>query len=404
YDGYYGVQRAARLLDLLDAREYATIQNEAHLAAGKTPPLEFAYPDALGRGTDWQEAIFQTAPIMSHQLTITGGAEKSHHAFTANYFTQSGIIGGPKANFQRITTRLNSSYDINKWLTLGNNVGFTWFKRNALSENSEFTSPVIRALNMDPITPVRKADGTFAYSNYADTDITNPVNAIEQTHNAWTSYRMVGNVFANIKLGGGFSFQTTGSMDITFSQQRLFYPKFDLSSVPSISEAPAAEKSLTNSVAFADYIWSNRQWENVLTWDKNFNDRHHFTMIAGTTALLNNFEVTGGSNTNLPSNDVKDAFIDNTIDPASARPFQSVSESSLLSYFSKANNEYKDKYFFSATLRADGSSRFGRNNRYGYFPSFSAGWILSKEDFWKSNAISYLKLRASWGQNGNDRI
>src|SRR5690606_1673897 len=112
----------------------------------------------------------------------------------------------------------------------------------------------------------------------------------------------------------------------------------------------------------------------------------------------------GGSNTNLPSNDVKDAFIDNTIDPASARPFQSVSESSLLSYFTKANYEYKDKYLFSATLRADGSSRFGRNNRYGYFPSFSAGWILSKEDFWKSNAISYLKLRASWGQNGNDRI
>ena len=117
YEGYYGVQRVGRLLDLLNASEYATLQNEAYLAAGKTPPLEFANPSVLGNGTDWQEAIFQTAPMSNHQITISGGGEKTNHNLSANYFSQDGIVGGPKANFQRATVRLNSSYDVKSWLT-----------------------------------------------------------------------------------------------------------------------------------------------------------------------------------------------------------------------------------------------------------------------------------------------
>ncbi|MBK8348355.1 MAG: TonB-dependent receptor [Saprospiraceae bacterium] len=404
YDGYYGLQRAGRLLDLLTASEYATLQNEAHIAAGKTPPAEFANPSVLGRGTDWQEAIFETAPIMSHQLQFTGGGASSAHTLSANYFSQDGIVGGPKANFQRATVRLNSSYDLKSWLTLGNNLGFTWLKRNGLSENNEYNSPLIRAFNMDPVTPVRKANGTFAYSNYTDTDIANPVNAIQQTYNTWTSNRLVGNVFGNVNLGKGFSFRSTVSLDVTFAVQRTFNPRFDLSNIPSISEAPSAEKNLVNSVGVGNNTWNNKQIENVLTWQKTINDKHAITLIAGTGAISNRYDGNGGGNTNLPSNDPKDAYISNTIDPASQRPYQVASESSLLSYFTKGNYELKNKYLFSGTLRADGSSKFGKNNRFGYFPSFSAGWIVSRENFWKSKSISSLKLRASWGQNGNDRI
>ncbi len=405
YDGYYGVQRVARLRDLLNASEYAAYQSEAYLAAGKTPPAEFANPSALGVGTDWQEAIFETAPIMSHQLTFAGGGTSSAHTLTASYFKQDGIVGGPKARFERATVRLNSNYDLKPWLSLGNNIGFTWLQRNVLTENSQFNSPLIRALNIDPITPVRKADGTFAYSNYADTDIANPVNAIALTNDRWNSNRLVGNVYANMDLGKGFSFRSTVSMDITFANQRIFNPKFDLSNIPSISEAPVAEKRLINSVGVGNFTWNNKQIENVLTWQKKFSDRHNLTLIAGTGALSNRYDANGGGNTNLPSNDPKDAYISNTIDPiASQSAYQYANESSLLSYFTKANYELSDKYLFSGTLRADGSSRFGRNNRFGYFPSVSAGWILSREEFWKSNFISTFKLRASWGQNGNDRI
>ncbi len=405
YDSYYGIQRVSRLLDLLNAREYATLQNEAYLAAGKTPPVEFANPAALGAGTDWQEAIFESAPIMSHQLMFTGGGATTAHTLSANYFSQDGIVGGPKSNFQRATVRLNSSYELKPWLTLGNNIGFTWLKRNGLTENSQFNSPLIRAINMDPVTPIRKADGTFAYSNYTDTDIANPVNGIAQTHDTWTSNRMVGNVYSNINFGKGFSFRTTLSMDVTFGVQRVFRPRFDLSNIPSISEAPAAEKNLINSVGVANNTWNNKQVENVLTWQKSINEKHSITLIGGTGALSNRFDGNGGGNTNLPSNDPKDAYISNTIDPiASQSAYQYAYESSLLSFFAKANYELSNKYLFSGTLRADGSSKFGKNNRFGYFPSFSAGWIISKENFWTSKSISNLKLRASWGQNGNDRI
>ncbi|MCC6413847.1 MAG: TonB-dependent receptor [Saprospiraceae bacterium] len=405
YDAYYGIQSPARLLDLLDATEYATLQNEAFLAAGQVPRPEFVDPAVLGEGTDWQEAIFQTAPIMSHQLTFAGGAERSAYTLSGNYFSQDGIVGGEKANFQRATVRFNGMHDLKSWLTIGNNLGFTWLKRNGLTENSQYNSPLIRALNMDPTTPVRKADGTFAYSQYADTDIANPVNAIEQTYDTWTSNRLVGNVFGDVKLAKGLTFRTTYSMDVTFAVSNRFFPRFDLSNVPSISDAPAAEKNLVNSVGVANNTWKNWQWENVMTYTKNFNEKHDLTLIAGTTALSNRFDTNGGANTNLPSNDPDDAYIGNTIDPIESQSaFQSASESSLFSMFGKANYELNNTYLFSATFRADGSSRFGANNRFGFFPSFSAGWIASHEDFWNINAINFFKIRASWGQNGNDRI
>lgn len=405
YDAYYGIQRASRLVELLNAEEYATLMNEAYIAAGKVPLPEFAQPDVLGRGTDWQEAVFGHAPISSHQLTIRGGAEKSDYSLSGSYFNQDGIIGGDKSNFKRATVRLNGNHDLKNWLTLGNAIGFTWLQRNALIENTQYDSPLIRALNIDPVTPVRKANGTYAYSNYTDTDIANPVNGIEQTHNNWTTYRLVGGVHGDIRLARGLTFRSAFSTDITFAQQRNFYPKFDLSNLPHISEAPPAEKRLVNSVGIANHNWRNIQWENYVTWNTVFGQKHNLTLIAGTTALTNRYDGSGGGNTNLPSNDPKDAFIGNTIDPIESQTaWQTAYESALLSWFGKANYEWNNRYLLSATLRVDGSSRFGRNNRYGWFPSFSAGWVISEESFWNISAIDFLKLRASWGQNGNDRI
>lgn len=405
YDAYYGIQRPGRLLDLLDAREYATLQNEAYVAAGKTPLPELANPEALGRGTDWQEAIFQHAPIASHQLTFAGGGERSAYTLSGNYFSQDGIVGGEKSNFKRATVRLNSTHDLKKWLTIGENLGFTWLQRKALSENNQYNSPLIRALNMDPITPIRKADGTFAYSNYSSTDIANPVNGIEQTHNTWRSNRLVGSVFGDIKLAKGLTFRSAFSLDATFAVQRFFNPHYDLSNIPSLSEAPAAEKQLVNSVGVGNNNWRNWQWENVLTWQKIVKEHHDIAFIAGTTALNNRYDGSGGANTNLPSNDPDDAYISNTIDPITSQSaYQYASESALFSWFGKANYEFRGTYLLSATFRADGSSRFGKNNRFGYFPSFSAGWIASHETFWNIRAINFFKIRASWGQNGNDRI
>lgn len=405
YEMYYGIQQPARLLDLLDAREYATLQNEAYIAAGQTPLPEFANPDAMGEGTDWQAAIFQDAPIVNHQLTFMGGGEKSAYTLSGNYFSQDGIVGGDKSNFTRGTVRLNSSQDLKSWLTLGSQLNFTWLQRDGLIENTQYDSPIIRALNMDPVTPIRKADGTYAYSNYSDTDIANPVNGIEQTYNTWTSNRFVGSVYGDFKIAKGLTFRSAYSLDITFAVQQIFYPEFDLSNIPSISEAPPAEKRLVNSVALQNNTWRNSQWENVFTYQPELGARHGLTLIAGTTALKNRFDGSGGGNTNLPSNDPDDAYISNTIDPIESQSaYQTASESTMFSWFGRANYVFDDMYLFSATFRADGSSRFGVNNRYGYFPSFSAGYIMSHADFWNIDDINFFKLRASWGQNGNNRI
>lgn len=405
YETYYGVQKAARFMELLNAEEYATLQNEAYIAAGQSPLPELVHPEVLGKGTDWQEAIFQKAPIASHQLSFTGGSDRSAYKLSGNYFSQDGIVGGPKANFQRATVRFNSTNDLNKWLTIGNNIDYTWLERDGLTENSQYNSPIIRALNIDPITPIRKADGTYAYSNYSSTDIANPVNAIEQTYNQWRTNRLVGALFGDVKLAKGLTFRTSFSLDATFAAQRGFAPKYDLSNIPGLSEAPPAEKSATNTVSIANYTWRNWQAENVLTYQTSIKKNHNLTFIAGTTALNKRYDGSGGANTNLPSNKWEDAYIGNTIDPISSQSsWQGASESSLLSYFGKANYEFKQTYLFGATFRADGSSRFGRNNRFGYFPSFSAGWVPSHEAFWGIKTINFLKIRASWGQNGNDNI
>lgn len=405
YDAYFGVQSTWKKANLLSAREYAILSNEAHVAAGQNPLPEFVNPAALGDGTDWLDAIFETAPMSNHQIGFTGGSEKSSYNLTGNVFDQNGIVGGEKAGFRRYTVRANGTHDVRKWLTIGTNIGFTSLTRNGLPENNEFTTPLVRALNMDPTTPIRKADGTFAYSRYADTDITNPLNAIEQTFDRWHSDRVVGNVFGELNLSHGLTFRSAYSVDATFAQQNIFYPRFDLSNNPVLGDAPGGEKRLVNSVVINNNTWKNWQWENVLTWQKTIADRHDLTLTAGTSALENHHEYNGGANTNLPSNDPDDAFISNTIDPITAQSaYGGADESALQSVFGRVNYELDDRYLFSAAFRADGSSRFGANNRYGYFPSVSAGWIASHEDFWKSNLVNFLKIRASWGQNGNDKI
>ena len=405
YDAYFGMQSAWKKVNLLNAREYAILSNEAHIAAGQVPLPELANPEALGNGTDWLDAIFGNAPMSSHQLSFSGGSEKSTYTVSGNYFDQEGIVGGDKAGFRRYTARINGTNTVKKWLTIGTNIGLTNLGRRFLPENNEFTTPLVRALNMDPVTPVRKDDGTYAYSRYSDTDITNPVNAMEQTFDRWKSNRIVGAVFSELTLAPGLRFRSSYSVDATFATRDIFYPQFDLSNDPVLSDAPAGEKNLINSVVKQHNSWRTWQLENVLTWDHNFGENHHLTLTGGTTALENRYEYSGGANTNLPSNDPDDAFISNTIDPiASQSAYGGADESSLLSVFGRANYEFNQKYLFSAALRADGSSRFGPNNRYGYFPSVSAGWIISEEAFWGSKALEFLKIRASWGQNGNDRI
>ncbi len=405
YEQYFGMQSPWKKKKLLTARQYAILSNEAHIAAGVSPLPEFANPDALGDGTDWQEAIFEDAPISNHNLSFYGGSEKSSYGMSANYFSQDGIVGGDKSDFKRLTLRLNAETDVKPWLTTGNNLSLTWFKKHILPENNPNNSPLIRALNIDPITPVKRADGSYAYSNYADTDIANPVNAIEQTFDEWTTNRAVGSVYLEARPIAGLSFRTALSIDATYATRNIFYPIFDLSLFPELNDAPGVEQNDVNNLSKEDLTWRNLQWENILTYEFQFTGDHHLSSTLGTTAIEQQYDQLTGSNSNLPANDFAAAYLANTIDPiASQGAGDDANEYALLSYFGRVNYDYKDRYLLSASLRRDGSSRFGRNNRFGTFPAVSLGWIVSREEFWASGIVDFLKLRASWGKNGNDRF
>ena len=399
---YRGVQSVTKQLDLLNAREYAVILNESYINAGRAPFANTSDVSIFNEGTDWQRAIFSTAPISSYQLNMSGGGEHHTIGMSASYFSQDGIVGGEKARFDRATARINMGYDIKPWLNVGGNVAYTLLHRRALPENNEFTSPVVQALNMDPLTPITKPDGTYAYSDFVDTDIRNPVNAIENTNDIWTSNRIIASLAGTITFTEDLKFKSTFSQDVTFAHQKGFSPKFNLS-VDTI-DAPTAEKSLTNTVSINNNTWQNWQWENLFLYDKQFGD-HKLGIVAGISSALNTHRYNGGANTNLPSNDAENAFISNTIDPiASQSVYEGLDEYSFFSYISKVNYDYKNKYLATMSFRADGSSKFGANKRFGYFPSISLGWVASREDFWKSETIDLFKVRASWGQNGNDRI
>ncbi|MFT5832709.1 MAG: TonB-linked SusC/RagA family outer membrane protein [Cognaticolwellia sp.] len=404
YESYYGIQSPWKKINLLNAEEYAILSNEARINSGIAPLPEFSNPSVLGEGTDWLGAIFQDAPMTNHQVGITGGSEKSAYALSANFFSQDGIVGGEKSNFERVTVRFNANTDIKSWLKVGNNLSFTSITKNSLPENNEFTTPLVRALNMDPVTPIYKADGTYAYSRYADTDIVNPLNAIEQTNNTWNSNRLVGSVYGEAQIMEGLTFKSTYSMDVTFAEQNGFAPRFDLSNDTTLADAPAGERSLINTVSIGNNIWTNWQWENLATYNKTSGD-HVIVANLGNTVLKNRHDYNGGANTNLPSNNVADAYISNTIDPISSMSsYSGATESAMISFFTRVNYEYKDKYLGSVTFRADGSSRFGANKRFGFFPSASFAWVTSREDFWNYDAISFFKVRTSWGQNGSDQI
>lgn len=402
FESYYGMQTVAKKLDLLNAREYAVILNESYINAGRVPFINTSDPSIFNVGTDWQDAIFENAPIMSQQLSITGGGEKFHTGLSGSFFQQDGIIGGQKGRFDRITLRSVLGYDIKPWLSVGTNIGFTNLHRNALPENSEFVSPVIQALNMDPLTPIYKPDGTYAYSDFVDTDIRNPANAIENTYDTWTTNRVVGTAYAEVKILKSLKFKSTINVDATFANKNVFNPRFNLS-VDS-TDAPTPEIALINSVSIEDNVWKSWQWDNIGSYSKIFGE-HKLDIVGGVSAYYRNHVKSGGANTNLPSNSIDNAFISNTIDPiASQSVFYETEESAFFSYISRVNYEWKDRYLAMVSFRADGSSKFGKNKRFGFFPAVSLGWVASREDFWNIDAISFFKIRASWGQNGNDRI
>ncbi len=415
YSGYYGWQNAWKKLDLLNAREYGVIMNEASVNGGGSPL--FDNPQSLGEGTDWQDEVFyENAPIQSHQISLTGGNDKSTYLTSFSYFSQDGIVAKDNSNYERITLRFNSDHKISDKFSFGNTFGYAHIQSRGVTENSEWGSPLSRALNMDPVTPVTITDpevaaqyaanypnaikdenGNFyGISPYVTSEILNPVAALSILNQKGYSDKFVGNLYGTYEIIKGLKFRTQFGADLAFWGGNGSHPKFYL-----------------NATNYADYNAMNRNsakgttwnWENTLTYQKVIADKHNITALIGTSAFKSYGDEMGGSKQGMPYYDPNMNYFDYAQNEESEQVYGYGWENTLSSVFARVNYTFKDKYLFTGIIRRDGSSRFGPDNKYAVFPSVSAGWVMSEENFLKDNElITFMKLRASWGQNGNQEI
>jgi len=418
YNGYYGLSAPAKKLNLLNATEYATLRNEAAINAGNAAP--FQDPSSLGVGTDWQEAIFNnSASRQNHELSISGGSDKSSIYTSFGYLEQDGIVATEISKYKRINFRINSTYKPASWITFGENVGYSREKSTGLGNtNSEFGGPLSSAINLDPITPLIVTDpnllntapynrsdivrdrfgNPYGISSQLAQEITNPLAYIQtRLGNYGWSDNIVGNAYVEVEPITGLKVRSSLGAKISFWGAETFTPIFYLNTSTSNTQT-SFRREQNRSVA-----WNV---ENTASYTKQLND-HRITLLAGQGAYMDNNNFGGnGVLFGIPSSNFDDAS-QNYIVPRTDRDY-SGSEGVIhhvASLFARINYNYKEKYLLEALVRRDGSTRFGPNNKYGTFPSFSAGWVASEEEFLKqNNVLNFLKFRGGYGVVGNDNI
>jgi TonB-linked SusC/RagA family outer membrane protein len=390
---------------MLDALQYGQVYWTAYQNDNGTTPIDPTYgngpqpviPQYIDANkttpagnTDWQKEVFRPAPSMSYNLGISQAAQRSSFYFGVNYNREGGLA---KTTFyQRLTTRINSSYAITKAITVGENLSLAYLSGNRENDGRVLESGVVEL----PIIPVKDNLGNWAgpFNNLGD--YLNPLGSLETyKHNISKGWRTFGNVYADITIVKGLTYHGSFDVDLGSSEYHAFYPTYTMgrfiNSLNSLSENDVHSTNLTSTHTL-NYHWTG--------------GNHDLNILAGYEWINNETHNVSASTTGFISQNPDYTYLSagSTITNASG----SASEYGLIGAFGKINYNYNDRYLLSASVRRDGSSRFGPNTRYGVFPAFSGGWRISEEKFFSrsriAGTISDLKLRASWGQNGNDNI
>ncbi|MDX1629489.1 MAG: TonB-dependent receptor, partial [Fulvivirga sp.] len=400
YDGSYFNQRAWEVPEMLNAKQYVDLINEKY-DNGNTP-LPVGFPtssDNLPVDTDWMEELFEPASLQNHHLSLSKGSETGNLFSSLSYTSQEGIIAPEKSNFKRLTFRINSESKANEYLTLGQNLTVVGTQRSEIPENNEFGTPIADAIVYDPITPIfdENAQFGFAQSPFVQKEYVNPFSRIFINNNESRSQNIFGNVYLDVKPLEWISFRSDIAINYFNTVGDFYSPAYQLT--------PAFFQT-SSQVAHTNYSNFRWQWENYVTLSKTFND-HDVEVVMGSTAIKFDEKFFGASGQDLPPEALFNEnlrFVEMTPD-SSRRSYGSEGVSQLnTSLFGRVLYNYKERYLFTASVRRDGSSQFGSENRYAIFPAFSAGWVISDENFWNLGTVDFLKLRASFGSNGNDRI
>ncbi|WP_452221239.1 SusC/RagA family TonB-linked outer membrane protein [Lacinutrix salivirga] len=400
YDAYGGFQQTTRKLPLLNATQYALLANEA--AAATAQPLPFNNVGNLGAGTDWQEQVFENAPIFSNNITASGGTEKSTYSFGASLLTQDGIVGGGKSNFTRYTSRINYTRDILENLKFKANLIYTGTTRKSLPENG-LGSVLFNAINIDPTLTPYQEDGSFTRAINYPIEVINPLAQIESTNNRVKVDKLSGVFGLNYKFLNNFTVETNYQWNYAEVRAKSFFPVADFGNIGPNTVFDRDVSVVTEGTSFfRDYTF-----DAFINYDKTFNDVHSLKVMIGTSVFKTTSDQYGKTGVDVAATNFSNANLGNsqTVTDNFINRSNRVFDSRLLSYFGRVQYNYEGKYLFSAMVRRDGSTSFGPENKFGIFPSASIGWVASDEDFLNdSNTINFLKFRSSYGILGNDRI
>lgn len=402
-DVYRGIQAAWRLPELLNAREYATLNSEARIASGLPVIPKLANPDAVeqqfGQGTDWMDEIFRQAAITSVNMTATGGSSNSQYMLSAGYFKQDGILY--RTDYERFNLRFNGDIKVNKNIKLGNSIMMSRSVERAADTYTAFNSIMILGLTAPPTVNIRNPDGSYAGGNGTDDGFNepNPIYQLEVPDNTFTRYRITGNVFAEIDFLKDFKFKALMGGDYNFTENRNFSPATPSSGGrPFILSGYGASKSIN-----PDYLS-----EFTLSYDKTFNGVHKVNAILGYTFQENRYSFLSASRNGAFTQPIP-ALNNLVFTPTDISQIGNAAEdginSRLISYLGRVNYDYDGRGFLAFTLRRDGSSNFAPKNRFAFFPSVSAAWRLSQEPFMNNvKWVDELKVRGSFGYTGNPNV
>jgi TonB-linked SusC/RagA family outer membrane protein len=382
-----GYQQLQRDLPMTNATQYATLYNEGLTNAGAAPL--YPNPASLGVGTDWQKAVFHTAPMTEASVSASGGSQSSRFYFSGGYVRQDGILKG--SNFDRINIRINSSHTIIPAIKLGQNLSASLANYKQLPEFG-VASMLGAVLIANPEIPVKNPDGSWGFSP-TSLNSSNPAASLYYNNDRTKRPVLNGNVYAEITPLKNLVFRTQFNFNWGYVENKQFSPVYAISASQRNDLATLTE----NTQRFREYSWAN-----TLTYQKTIG-QHSFDVLAGITNQNSYTQNISAVGQGLPpgATDNPDLrYLDLAIQ--GFKVTGDAGEWGILSYLGRVNYNYDGKYFTTVNFRADGSSKFGANNKYGYFPSFSVGWKISQENFLKGmDWINNLMIRGGWGSLGN---
>lgn len=390
YNGYVGVSSLRKKLDLLGKDDYIAMVNEVSQNDGNgiaiTPEQAALLPN-----NDWQDLAYQTALTHSHQVSVSGGTDKTKLYSSLNYMNQEGIIKG--SDYNRFALRINGDQKLARNLSLNASIAYSYGTQNTANSNADGWGAIAyTAMVMAPIQEIRDADGK--YTNFSGTPWggTNPVGMAELYKNKTVNSRLLANMSLIYEIIDGLTFRVNAGAEVNAGSSDRYIP-IGLSAGGKLDGD--ASKSKSNYYTIIN--------ENILTYDKRFDKNHALNLMGGVTFQTYQYNDLGGSGTGF----LRDVYETNNLGVASTpgTPSSGYSDYRMASFLGRANYNLMERYLLTVTARYDGSSKFSKNHKFAFFPSAALAWRLSEENFMKDiDWLSNLKLRASIGQTGNQSI